>query len=129
MPKSRNNKKGVILFIVLGMLLVLTLLASVVLRFTASHYRLTRHEISRIQAYYAAQAGINYAVEMLRVGSWSVSSCPSPGCDLPNDSNFPDSVVQPVKIIIIPAGSPGCNPPGGSTACVSVTTIYTYSPT
>ena len=100
MPKSRNNKKGVILFIVLGTLLVVTLLASVVLRFTASHYRLTHHEISRIQAYYMAMAGVNYAIEKLRLDDTGWSN-PGPhtftlckdGCDI-NEPPLPDSVQQ-----------------------------------
>jgi len=128
MPKSRNNKKGVILFIVLGTLLVVTLLASAVLRLTASHYRLTRHEISRIQAYYMAMAGVNYAIEKLRLDD-PVWSNPGPhtftlckgGCDI-NEPSLPDSIQQ-VNIEVGDLGTGIEN-----TRQIRTTAIYTYTP-
>jgi len=63
------TKKGIALFMVLGTLLVVTTLAFVILNIILSHPRLTQHQVGRIQAYYAAQAGINYAIEKLRLGA------------------------------------------------------------
>src|SRR3989338_8459923 len=64
-----NHKRGVVLFIVLGTLLVVVSLATVILSLILSHARLTHHQTSRIHAYYAALAGMNYAIEKLRVGT------------------------------------------------------------
>ncbi len=60
------NKKGMILFIVLGVVLVVGILAIVVLRLISSHARLTHHQVTRIQAQYAAKAGMLYALDKLR---------------------------------------------------------------
>jgi Tfp pilus assembly protein PilX len=63
------NKKGVALYFVLAILLVVIILANVVLNFVSSQQRLTSHQVKRVQAYYAAQAGINYALEQLRLNN------------------------------------------------------------
>lgn len=140
MFKVRINKKGIVLFIVLGVVLITATLAAVVINLVLSHYRFTHHQFSRIQAYYASMAGINYAIEMLRIGpvagGWVSTDCPSPGgCPIPNDSQLPPSIQQPILIILTPscAPGPGCNcptppaPAGG--ACISARTVYTYTPT
>jgi len=130
--KSSRLAKGVALFIVLGSIVIVISLASVILTIVSSQSRFTHHQVSRIQAFYAAQAAVNYAMDKLRIGSpsgWSVGvNCQpsSAGCDLPTDSDFPASIIQPVKIFISPAGSSGCNSPG-STACVSAMATYTYT--
>jgi len=130
------DKKGVALFMVLATILIVIVLANIVLTIISSQSRLTHHKVSRVQAYYAAQAAINYAMYKLKIGppptGWSVGVSCLPtsgdgGCDLPADSNFPASIIQPVKIFIRPAGSAGCTNSPGSTACVSATAIYTYT--
>ncbi len=63
------NKKGVALYFVLGILLVVVLLANIILNFVSSQRRLTTHQVKRVQAYYAAQAGVNYALEQLRLNN------------------------------------------------------------
>ena len=66
MPKNPlSQKQGAILLMVLGTILVVVILASVILSIILSHSRLTHHQVSRIQAYYAAQAGVNLAIENL----------------------------------------------------------------
>lgn len=72
MPKPATNNKGIMLFIVLGVLLLVTTLAGVILNLILSNYRLTHHQTNRIRAYYAAMAGVNLTREMLRTGQWSV---------------------------------------------------------
>ena len=127
MSRMLGNKKGVALFMVIGTILVAVVLSNILLRFISSQYRLTHHQISRIQGYYAAMAGINYAVDNLRTGAWTVNSCleAAGGCDL-NDNGFPNTINQPVTIIIRPAGSAGCeSPPGQAIACISATANYT----
>jgi Tfp pilus assembly protein PilX len=44
-------------------------LANIILSVVSSQSRLTHHQISRIQAFYAAQAGVNYAREMIRLNN------------------------------------------------------------
>jgi hypothetical protein len=133
MFKFIDNKKGVVLIMVLGTLMVVTLLASVVLRLISSHYRLSHHEISRIQAYYAAMAGVNYAIDKLRMGNdpvcWSDSGdytrrlCRTgcSGCDI-NDPDLPPHIQQ-VEINI---GSP--DPGKGNSLPITATTTYLYAP-
>ncbi len=116
------GKRGVILLIVIGTILLVSVLAAVILSIITSQSRLTQHQISRIQAYYAAMAGGNYAMENLRTGNWTTASY------IPtlSDTSFPSSIPsQSVSIVINPSGVSGCTPPSGSTACVSVTANYT----
>ncbi len=70
------NKKGVALFFVLAILLVVAILANIILNFIISQSSLTAHQVKRIQAYYAAQAGVNYAREQLRLNNpaWSTTT-------------------------------------------------------
>jgi len=63
------NKKGVALFFVLAILLVVSILANIILSFIVSQASLTTHQVKRMQAYYAAQAGVNYAIEKLRLNN------------------------------------------------------------
>jgi Tfp pilus assembly protein PilX len=63
------GKRGMALYVVLTMLLMLSILASIILNFVSSQSSLSNHQIKRIQAYYAAQAGINYALELLRLNN------------------------------------------------------------
>lgn len=129
------NKKAVVLYIVLATLLIVVILAGALLNFTVSHSRLTHHSASRIQAYYAALAGINYALEQVRTGSWSI---PSSGnsytrnlcrtCTPPNiqEPNLPASVSN-VAILVADKDAVGCDPPTGISVCVSATSTYTYT--
>jgi hypothetical protein len=136
MFKIRFNKGGVALLIVLGTLLIVTSLATVILSLILSHRRLTYHQTSRIQAYYAAQAGMNYALEMLRTGGYTLTtSCATTSCCIsPCTRSFDDGDFRPASIVdnsvsitIIPYGSSGCTASPGNTACVSVKATYTYT--
>jgi hypothetical protein len=140
------SKKGLILFIVIGIILVVGILAIVVLRIIGSHARLTHHQVSRIQAQYAAKAGLVYALEKLRIGKpdgWTYSptnDCPSPNGCVVTDSKFPPSIKdQQFRIIFCPphtecgyvAGVSEvhfCEPPEGSDFCINSTTVFTYTP-
>ena len=138
MPKEASSiNKGVALLLVLMVILIAVIIANISLTFILSQSRLTHHEISRIQAYYACQAGINYALEMLRLGAaaggWTAGThctAASP-CNVQFDANDfnPASIVNNrVSIVIRPAGSSGCMNSPGNTACVSATANYTYTP-
>lgn len=132
-----SHKKGVMLFMVLSTILVVVALANIILVLVSSQSRLTRHQTGRIQANYAAQAGIQYAIEMLRLGpaagGWSV---PAVGttltrtlcrglCAAPNVSN--SGLPFDVTIIVYPRCLPpvgGClNPPGPAVAILDVAPI------
>ena len=128
-----NHKKGVVLFIVLGMLLVVASLATVILSLILSHSRLTHHQTSRIQAYYASMAGINYGLEKLRTGSWTAGTYTMTFAD----GDFkPSILVNPTNRVTITIRQPQstnplnpCYNPPGNSACVSTTATYTYTPT
>lgn len=106
-----NTNKGVVLFIVLSIILVVVALANVILVLIASQSRLTQHQVGRIQASYAAQAGMNYAIEMLRTGGWSpptttpitYTMCRS-GCNV-TENSFPQFLQ--VNITVSPLATTG----------------------
>ena len=131
---SNPNNKGIVLLIVLATLLVVTILGNIILNTVLSQSRLTHHQISRIRAYYATQAGMNYAIEMLRLGNWTPDPNPNGitkhycingnvdaaiAClDTINDSDIP----YHVQIAIGPVNS-GIN----NTAKLEVKTDYTQN--
>lgn len=127
-----KGKKGIALFIVLGTLLIVIILANIILNFMLSQSRLTHHQVSRIQAQYAAQAGINYALEKLRLaddptcwpatGSYARRICRNPcsdSCSL-TDSSFPLGI----DAVVISVGPPDVN----GTREINATVDYTYAP-
>ncbi len=83
----RFNRKGVVLLLLLGTLLITTSLAGIATYIVVTQSRLSQHQINRIKAYYAALAGINLAMEKLRVGAWGTTVgvpytlCNNTGCD------------------------------------------------
>ena len=138
-----RSKKGVILFIVVGVIMVAVILTTVILRVISNQSRLTHHQISRIQAQYAAKAGMVYALEMLRTGIWTYSpnTCPDSvlgGCLVPPlapDPDFPPSIIgKQVHVIfceplaICQYTSNPCTPPAGSDFCVNYSAVFTYTP-
>ena len=121
-------KKGIALFMVLGTLLVVTILAFIMLNIMLSHSRLTQHQVGRIQAYYAAQAGMNYALEMLRTGAWTVGNSYAWTFDV-GDFRPASIVSNSVLITIKPTGwdpaPEGVGPVMTNSAPVIVTVNYT----
>ncbi len=69
----KGRRKGVAMFMVLATILIVVVLANVALTIVANQGRLTRHEVGRIQAYYAAQAGLEYTMMKIKVGDWPFS--------------------------------------------------------
>lgn len=127
------DKKGVVLAIVVSMVLVVSILIGVALRIASNQSRLIHHQVSRIQAYYASMAGINYAFEKLRRGNdpacWPASGnftrrllrSGAGACDI-TDPDLPASILR-VDILV---GSPGAGIDG--TTPISATAIYTFTP-
>jgi len=66
-----SKRKSAALVLVLFVLFSVLVVAHIALIFFSSQSRLSHHQVSRIQAYYAGMAGINYAFEQLRIGSWT----------------------------------------------------------
>jgi len=151
-PAFGKKTKAVALYLVLGTLIVVVILARVMLAVILTQTRISRHHAGRIQAYYAAQAGMNYAREKLRTGAWHYNgpgdnSCPptavgvaSP-CDI-TESELPASITtlgtgtnRQFRVVFCP-GSPTpqqcapsldfCDPlPTGYTFCIQVSVKYT----
>ena len=112
---SKTDKRGVVLFIVIMSIIIVSILASVVLTIVLNQFRLTHHQVSRTQAYYASQAGVNYAIEKLRLGAanwtstgaftrrmcWTTTGCSSPGdileVDLPRSIEYVEITVWTVN--------------------------------
>lgn len=113
---------------VLLTLLIVVIFANVILALISSQSKLTHHQVSRVQAQYASMAGITYALERLRIGSYTfgVHCLPPSGC-LINDPTFPKTIVgSQVRVILRPLGSSGCTAtPPGVQGCVSASVDYT----
>ena len=99
------NSRGVTLVLLLSFILAVIVMANVALLILASQTKLSFHQVSRIQAYYAAQAGINYALERLRVNdsNWPVPSSNHElcrGCSGADDIDEPDLPASVNKVLI-----------------------------
>ncbi len=125
------NKKGVAIYLVLTTIFIAFMLAGVIIKIISSQGRLTHHQVSRIQAYYAAQAGMNLAIEKLRIGEWVppasgstlIKTLCKSGCDV-NDLDIPYTVT----ITIYPLNDAPDGALISGTAGISVSTNYTYTP-
>ncbi len=137
------NKKGVILFIVIGVIMVVAMLSIVILRIISNQSRLTHHQLSRIQAQYAAKAGVLYALDKLRRNddpSWTniippaisvvkrmcrQSTCPDGNSAdiIESGPNGLPSSIQQVDITVYDLGT-GVS----DTRKVSAKATYTYTP-
>ena len=130
MPK--RNKKGSILFIAVAMIMVVAVLATVMLRIISNQARLTHHQVSRIQAQYAAKAAIIYTIDKLRRNNdpgwpatvqFTKTMCRS-GCDI-NEGDLPGSVQQ-IDITVYGPTAPGSQLSG--TRRITARATYTYTP-
>ncbi len=74
MPKINAGKRGIAIYLVLGALIMAVVLAKVILNLILNQASITHHRLSRVQAYYASLAGMNYALEKLRTGQWVVGN-------------------------------------------------------
>ena len=85
-------KKGVVLVVVIGVMLVIFTLALAALFLMTQQSRIAEHKIKRTRAFFAAQAGMVYALEQLRKGVAIVSphsvSPTTPTQGYPLDANI-----------------------------------------
>lgn len=133
------NKKGVAIILVLGTLFVAFVLAAVIVNIISSQGRLTHHQFSRIQAYYAGLAGMNLAVEKLRTGAWTVPAadtteihkiCKTSTCagyDAAKDVIDAD-IPYTVTITLHPLNEAPDAAVINGTAGISIFVDYTYTP-
>ena len=126
MIKSAAHKnRGLALFFVLGTILLVTVLANAILAIMSSQSRLTHHQVTRIQSYYAAQGAMNLAFEQLRMGAWGTGTyrlCTS-GCSAPdiNDADMPYDVTVDISDVGAALNHPDVRE-------VRFTSNYTYTP-
>ncbi|MCM8783093.1 MAG: hypothetical protein NC909_01665 [Candidatus Omnitrophica bacterium] len=94
MSKQESFKKAVAMVLVLFIIFSVIVVANILLIFFSSQFQLSHHQVSRIQAYYAGMAGINYALEQLRTGNWN-----SVGIYNLSDNEFP-WIIRKIEINI-----------------------------
>lgn len=135
---DRNNR-GVALFIVLSIIIVVMVLTVVILRIISNQSRLTHHQVSRIRAFYADKAAMNLAFDKLRTGAWTqnptsiVYYCINGKVDAAvtcsdtfTDSSIVDDSGNPrnIQIAVHPAGGSGIS----NCSKLEIKTTYTYTP-
>ncbi len=72
MKNKYYHKKGVVLFVTLSILLLLSIGVAVVLLAAYNYANVTENQIRRTRAIALAEAGINYAYWKIRVGDASI---------------------------------------------------------
>jgi len=124
----KRSQSGVVMLVVLGAIMVVIILANIIMTLMSSQSRLTHHQVSRIQAYYAAMGAINYTYEQLRQRVWQAGETHTIPFDLGNDFR-PASIVS-VTVTIVPSQNtnliaPCYRPILDGTACISAFVDYT----
>jgi len=133
------QEKGMVLYLVLTTLLIVIILSNVLLALVANQTRLTHHQVSRIQAYYASQAGLVWAFEQLRIHqkepfgttTWSQCGLTQNCTDIPYvDTAFPFTIRNQTVTISVyrPGGMATCPGAPNESGCVFASVSYTYSP-
>ncbi|MDP8260061.1 MAG: hypothetical protein P9L96_03560 [Candidatus Gygaella obscura] len=84
MFKAINRKQGFALMVVLAFTIIIVIMAGTVLAILTSQGRLSEHQFRRTLAYYSANAGIQYGLEMLRLGTTQLGAINCSCCDNPN---------------------------------------------
>ncbi|MFH1339272.1 MAG: hypothetical protein ABIH40_05475 [Candidatus Omnitrophota bacterium] len=137
-----KSRRGVALILILAVILAVVFVANIALVLISSQSRLTHHQVSRIQAFYAAQAGINYALERIRQGDseWIPiddsgantrdryicrEAGPPSNCTDPVNDVIDDLLPLSVREVNINIGAAGSGV-GGSIRRVTATADYTY---
>jgi hypothetical protein len=109
--------------------LVVVGVAAAVLAIVGSESRLTFHQTSRIRAYYACSAGLNYAIEQIKKGVYAIPVLLNPNSYTwqKDDSGLP----YEVKIKIYPQGAdPPSTEASAKVGCAPITATvdYKYGP-
>ncbi|MCF7872810.1 MAG: hypothetical protein K9L80_01205 [Candidatus Omnitrophica bacterium] len=96
-------KKGVVLIIVFGVLIVISLLAITAINLMRQQSKITEHKISRRRKLLAAQAGMVHAYEGLRRGIAPYDN-PPPINDSINVGSAPHALTVQIRVLA-PGGS------------------------
>jgi len=131
MLRSNSPAKGVALIAVLTVLLVVAILGSIMAMLMSSQGTLTHHQVQRVRASYAAQAGINLAYSKLCQGLWAYNTnyainCTSAACtgavtnpaNRFSDPGIPFEVIIRVGPVVVGGPRPG-------TASIDASVNYT----
>jgi len=126
MGKALRSNRGIALYMVICMLIVVLALAFVVANLLSSHFRFTHHEIQRIRAYYAAMAGLVLAYDQLTYGvpAWT-TAIPTTHQLFCSACEFPDATI-PFQVNVL-VDIPGTSVDGVGRR-VSAAVDYTYTP-
>ena len=96
--KRKKNESGIILFVVLWALVILTALAVSLGRGTNIELALTKHSVGKLKAKYLAWAGLIYAINQIRLDSKDETSNKQDTlyyCGIPmNPANSPESLFK-----------------------------------
>lgn len=113
---AKKEKKGVVLIVTFGIMLVIIILALAVVGLMRQQGRLTEHHIRRRRiGMAAAQAGMVHAYERLRRG------------DTPSTINSSSPLTvgdYSVNISVLQRGSPGCPLTAPSEYCIRASVNY-----
>lgn len=103
-----KKKKGIALFVVLATTLVVLILAILIITISFSNARFTHHQASRIQAYYAAQASLNYAFQRLSENDlqWTTAGSHTFGRPASGAEIIDESLPNSIRIITVTVGAP-----------------------
>ena len=118
-----KTRKGTALIVVLIMLLTVLALAYIISEVVTNQSTITRHNVDRSRAYYAALAGVNLAIDGLRFRNWGTNTytlCRS-GCDV-NDGDIP-------YLVTITIGNPGVASIDPQCRRITAYVNYEFSPT
>ena len=109
-------KKGVVLAVIIGIMIVISALALAALHLMTQESRIVEHKIKRTGAFYAAQAGMVLALEKMRKDEWVPDSTQkyclndniAPNDCTPNWRTVDDdNIPYDVTIDIFPPGASG----------------------
>jgi Tfp pilus assembly protein PilX len=119
------RRRGIALYMVVCMLIVVLALAFVVANLLSSHFRFTHHEVQRIRAYYAAMAGLVVSYDQLRRGDWPTNAGSTHSLFCTGTCEFPDAAIP--FTVDITVGAPGTSIDGTGQR-IDAAVDYTYTP-
>lgn len=117
-------RKGVVLTVVIGIMLVILALAVAALHLMTQESRIVEHKIKRTRALYAAQAGMVDALEQLRNGTVTLPTVGSP--TIYPLSETLNGLSAPPQITIVKKGDVpnNCLNTAPSDYCIFITAEY-----
>ncbi|HOW42671.1 MAG TPA: hypothetical protein PLF03_03300 [Candidatus Omnitrophota bacterium] len=133
--RLKLDKKGIAIYLVLGVLLIVVFLGGMFMTFVVSQSRFSHHQLSRIQALYAAKAGMYYAIDRLsqQDPNWSAATpferfiCRESGAAHCSDATTLIDPLLPHTIKLVKIAVGAANSGIQNTRTINITVDYTYS--